>query len=341
MEQAHYGRTAAGQDVDSFTLRNAGGVEMRCISYGGRITHLLLPGQDGPCDILLGYDTLAEYEADQMQQGAFVGRYAGLIDGAAFELDGQTVHLAKNHGAHHLHGNLSHTVFTPQVMGESSVSFTATSPAGDEGFPGALQVTVTYTLTDENELVMDFRATTTADTHLNLTQHSYFNLAGPGGDAMASLLHLNADRFLEARDALLPTGRILPVAGGAFDFTTEKPIGQDIQKDDPQLVLAGGYDHSFVINRMRPGQLALAAIARHPQSGRVLRLYTSQPAVHLYTGNGLSGEAGKDGVPMPPHGGFCLEYQHYADSPNHPEFPSTLLAAGEKYHEIAVWQFEF
>lgn len=343
MERVLYGKTADGQEVEGFALRNRHGLEMRCISYGCRLTHLLLPtAEGGHCDILLGFDDLAGYEADTMSHGAIVGRYAGRIGGAGFELNGQYWPLAKNCGEDFLHGSLAHRVFNAQPMGDNSISFTTTSPEGEDGFPGEVWLAITYTLTDENELVVDYRAVSTADTHLNLTNHSYFNLAGihSGQDALGTLLTLRSSQYVEEGPGLLPTGRLPQVAGTVFDFTAEKPIGRQINEPDPQLQLAGGYDHGFVIQKEGAG-FALAAVARHPQSGRSLRVHTTQPEVHLYTGNGLAGTPGKQGLPMEKHSAFCLETQHLPDSMHQPDFPSTLLAAKEKYHQITVFHFGF
>ncbi len=347
MERAYYGTTREGRDVDEYKLTNAGGMEVRCIPYGCRITGVLLPSVGGKkTDIVLGYDSLSEYEDDHTFQGAVVGRYANRIAGAAFTLGGATYPLTQNDGDNYLHGSFHKKVFGADVLSDNSISFTYTSPDGEDGFPGEAWVAVTYTLTDENELVLEYSAVPTAPTHINLTNHSYFNLAGAqgGGSIENTLLQLNCNLFLEAGEDLLPTGRFLETAGGAFDFAAEKPIGQDIGADDPQLAMAGGYDHCFVVNRQRPTMLAHAGTARHAASGRTLRVYTTQPGMQLYTGNFLSGVCGKGGAKLARRTGFCLETQHYPCTPNfpgNPNFPATLMRAGEKYHQITVWQFDW
>lgn len=340
-----YGTTQKGEDVQQFVLRNAAGVEIRCINYGCRFTDMLLPTREGgTANILLGYNSLAAYETDAGGQGAFIGRYANRIENAAFSLEGRQFALRKNEGNNFLHGCFAHRVFNARQAGENSVSFAYVSPAGEDGFPGELTVSVLYTLTDDNELILDYRAVTDTATHLNLTNHSYFDLSGSGEGLAGQSLWLAAAQFLEARSDLCPTGRILDTKGGAFDFTEEKSLTKDIDADDPQLAIGGGYDHCFLLDKLRPGQFSVAAIARHPKSGRTLRVYTTQPALQLYTGNFLGNAdapAGRDGRPFAHREGFCLETQHYPCSPSHPEFPSTLLLPGEKYHEITLLQFGF
>ncbi len=336
-----YGKTAAGEEVQEFTLRNAAGIEVRCINFGCRITHLFLPSADAPCDIVLGYDELAGYEQDHAGQGAFIGRYANRIKGAAFEVDGKTYSLTQNDGTNFLHGTFAKRVFAAEGIGDNSVSFVYTSPEGEDGFPGEVWVGVTYTLTDENELLMDYRAVSTADTHLNLTNHAYYNLAGHAAGTMdGQTLQLNASTFLEVDKELIPTGRILEVAGGAFDFTTEKPINRDIANDDPLLAIGGGYDNCYIVDKQQPGELALAAIARHPASGREMHIFTTQPAIQLYSSNFLNEPfPGKGGKKLAWRDAFCLETQHYPDAPHNPDFPSTLLRAGDKYHQLTITKF--
>lgn len=334
-----FGTTQNGQQVFTFTLKNKNGVEVRCINYGCRITHFFAPAPGGEvADILLGYDSLAEYEADTSAQGAFIGRYAGRIVGGSFAIEGKSYSLVKKDGKNFLHGSLQHRVFMPEIIGENSVSFLYISPEGEDGFPAELRVTVMYTLTDQNELLMDYRAVPNAPTYVNLTNHSYFNLAGEGnGDIKDQLLWMDSKQFLEANDELCATGRIFETEGGAFDFTVAKPIGRDIDAEDPQLKLAGGYDHTFILDKDNSRELVLAALAKHPASGRTLRVYTTQPSLQLYTNNGAAPRTGKNGHTYQRHSAFCLETQHYPCSPSHPEFPSTLLLKGEELHEITVF----
>lgn len=337
-----WGTTKAGESVTQYTLQNKAGLEVRIINFGCRITHILVPGENGPTDIMLGYDNLAGYEADTLFQGAFVGRYANRIEDSVLELGGKEYPLVANDGSNHLHGVMTNRVFEGEIIGESSISLTYVSPDGEEGFPGELWVGVTYTLTDKNELMMDYQAHSDKDTYVNFTNHSYFNLAGTGSPTLdGHALMMNSSTFLEADQNLLPTGRILPVEGGAFDFTKEKALLQDIDKDDPQLIIAGGYDHCFILDKPQDGRLSGAAALRHAKSGRSLKVYTTQPGMQLYSGNFMDGTPGKSGKPLSKRSGVCLETQHYPASPSHPEFPTTFLAAGEKFHEFTVLRFEW
>lgn len=338
MTQQEYGTTIDGTKITQFTLQNKSGLVVSCINYGCRITNMLVPGPSGVADIALGFDDFASYEKDTSSQGAFVGRYANRIKGAQFQLDGQTYQLLQNNGQNYLHGNFSKQVFSAEVLGENMVRFCYTSPDGEDGFPGEVKVTVTYTLTDENEWIMDYRAVPTAPTHINLTNHCYFNLAG-SGNVLQHVVKINSNSILEADETLCPTGRTVDITGGAFDFTQEKCIGQDIEKQDPLLLLAGGYDHCYILNKPLPGELTWAASASN--QGRTLHVYTTQPAMQFYTGNFLTGQAGKGGVPMEKRTGFCLETQHYPNTPNSPAFPPTLVQAGETHHQITVLQLEW
>jgi aldose 1-epimerase len=333
-----YGMTAEGRPVEEFTLRG-GGVTVRCINYGCRLTRILMPGPEEPVDVLLGFDTLEEYEADTTYQGTFVGRYANRIEGAHFTCGGTRYPLLQNDGANYLHGSWHRRVFDAEAA-DGGVRFTYTSPDGEDGFPGEVRVCVSYTLTEAGELVMDTRAETDADTYVNFTNHSYFNLAGAGsGTVCDHLLWLGSDKFLEANEGLCPTGRVLDARGGAFDFTAEKPVGRDIGADDPQLRTGSGYDHCFLLPAGPHGAPAEAARLRDPASGRTLRVYTTQPGIQLYTGNFLSAVRGKHGRTFGFRDGLCLETQHYPSSPQHPEFPSTLLRPGEIYREKTIYQF--
>lgn len=343
IEPKPYGVTQGGQVVRQYTLQNANGLRLCCIDYGCRITNLWVPGADGEAaDVILGYDALADYEKDTSSyQGAFIGRYANRIQNASFILNGKTYKLLQNDGQNYLHGSFASRVWGAEQLGDNSVSFAYTSPDGEDGFPGEVWVGVTYTLTDQNELHMDVRAHSDADTYVNFTNHSYFNLAGNGsGPVLDHRLWLNSTEILEAGSDLCPTGRVLDVQGGAFDFTAEKPIGQDIGAEDPQIQTGGGYDHCFILQKQEAGTLSQAASVAEPKSGRRMWVYTTQPAVQVYTGNFLTDEMiGKGGAPLGYRGGFCLETQHYPSSPGHPEFPTTLLTAGDKFHEVTIWQF--
>ncbi len=326
-----YGITRGGQQVQGFALRNQNGLEVRCIAYGCRLTHILAPdGSGGKANLILGYDTLEKYEDDSSFQGAVVGRYANRIAGAEMELAGKVYHLTQNDGENYLHGSWHRQVFKSEPAGENSVVFSYTAPDGEDGFPGEVAVRVSYTLTEENSLIIDYKALPQAATYVNMTNHAYFNLAGKG-DVLSHTLRLNSRAFLETGPGLIPTGRVLEAAG-AFDFSAEKPIGRDIAADNPQLRAAGGYDHCFIVNEEHPAP-AFAAELKHPASGRAMRVHTSQPGIQLYTGNMLAG--------FEKHAALCLETQHFPDSPHWPQFPAALVEARREYHHIAIFNFSW
>ena len=340
-----FGQMPDGAAVEIFTLRNAAGVEVRAISYGGIITSLRVPDRSGTFDdIVLGFDRLDGYLKDPPFFGAIIGRYGNRIAKGQFTLDGATYELATNNGPNHLHGGnkgFDKVLWTAApVEGKNAVTFTRTSPDGEEGYPGNLQVQVTYTLTDQNELIVDYRATTDKATVVNLTQHSYFNLAGQAsGDILGHELMLNADRYTPVDGTLIPTGELAPVEGTPFDFRTPTAIGARIGDADPQLKNGQGYDHNWVLNRSGDG-LQLAARVVEPKTGRTLEVRTSEPGIQFYSGNFLDGTlTGKQGATYNHRTGFCLETQHFPDSPNHPNFPSTTLRPGEEYRTTTVFTF--
>ena len=345
--RAPFGTTPAGEAVDLFTLTNAHGMEVRTMTYGGIIVSLKVPDRAGLLgDVVLGYDSLAGYLRTTPYFGAIVGRYGNRIAHAQFTLDGATHHLPANDGANTLHGG---TVGFDKVVwdaepfwGDSGVgvAFTHTSPDGDQGFPGKLEMRVTYTLTDQNQLIVDYYATTDKATPVNLTQHSYFNLAGDGsGDVLQQVMWINAGRYTPVDSALIPTGVLAPVAGTPFDFTTPTAIGARIAADDEQLRRGHGYDHNFVLDRAG-AELAHAARVIEPGSGRTLDVFTTQPGLQFYSGNFLDGSiTGKAGHVYRQRNGFCLETQHFPDSPNQPGFPSTILRPGEEYRSRTVFAF--
>ena len=324
-----YGVTSDGKNVTCYTLTNSNGVQARFLDYGCILTHLILPDRNGkPTDVVLGYDDLASYEADTAFMGAFVGRYANRIKDAAFKLSGKEIRLSPNDGPNHLHGILSKKLFRGAV-GDNCLRLTYTSPDGEDGFPGTVRFTVIYSLDDNNVLTMRYEAVSDANTVLNLTNHSYFNLAGHrSGRVDGQLLQITADTFLETADDACPTGHFLP-AEGAMDFRCLRPIGGEPACE--QMELVGGYDHCFVL---RPGA-APAAIAYSPQTGISLTVVTTQPGLQLYTGNDLEDILipGKDGVRYQRRGGFAMETQHFPCSPNYPQFPTTVIRAGERYCE--------
>jgi aldose 1-epimerase len=345
VQQKPFG-TRDGRPVNLFTLTNANGVEVDAMNYGGIIVSIRVPDRKGQiADIVLGHENFDGYIPNPPYIGAVVGRYANRIANGTFTLDGKTYTLPKNDGPNTLHGGVDKTfnkvVWEGEALkGKTGVAFTYLSKDGDDGFPGNLKVKVTYTLTDQNELVIDYEATTDKATPINLSQHSYFNLSGEGnGDILNHELMLNADRFTPVDKNLIPTGELRPVKGTPLDFTTSTRIGARIEDSYDQMVLAHGYDHNWVINRKGDG-LAPAARMYEPTTGRVLEVSTTQPGVQFYTGNFLDGTVtGKHGHVYKRRYGFCLETQHFPDSPNHPDFPSTILRPGETFKSETVFKF--
>lgn len=347
MNKQAFGTTPDGQGVDIYTLTNANGMEARIMTYGATLVSLKAPGRNGALDdVVLGFDSLDGYLKDQPYFGAIVGRYANRIAKGRFTLNGVEYKLATNDGPNHLHGGLKG--FDKQVWKARDVS-TAEAPRleltylsrdGEEGYPGNLSVTVVYTLTDANELRIDYSATTDKDTVVNLTNHSYFNLAGAGsGDVLGHVLTLYADRFTPTDKTLIPTGELRSVEGTPFDFRKPAAIGARIDADDEQLRTGAGYDHNFVL-ASGGAALALAARVLEPGSGRVMEVLTTEPGIQLYTGNYLDGSLrGKGGRVYGKRFGFCLETQHFPDSPNKPAFPSTVLRPGEKLQSATVYRF--
>ena len=336
-----FGRTQSGRDVYLYTLENKNGMRVEVIEYGCAVKSIIVPDRTrGARDVVLGYATLEDYELATASVGAFVGRVANRIENAVFTVEGKTYHLAQNNGKNHLHGVLNKTVFHASVE-DDRLALRYTSPDGEEGFPGTVEICVTYTLTDENALVMDYTATTDETTILNFTNHSYFNLVGAeSGSIEEQTLMIRAKEFCEGNEETCPTGRILPVAGTPFDFTKEKPIGRDLFSDDPQLRMAHGYDHNFVLDKDY-GELALVATAYSARTGIVMDTYTTQPGMQLYTANFLGNDTqpGKTGAMHANYQAFCLETQHYPCTPSHPEFPSIEVHPDEEYHETTIYKF--
>jgi aldose 1-epimerase len=345
--RAPFGRTPDGEAVESFTLTNAHGIELRAISYGGIIVSLRVPDRDGRLDdVVLGHDDLAGYLAKPSYFGAVVGRYGNRIAGGRFTLDGHTYSLATNNGPNHLHGGVrgfDKRVWKAEPFerpGTAGLVLTRTSPDGEEGYPGNLAVRVTYTLTDRDEVGFEYFATTDKPTVVNLTQHSYFNLAGDGKrDVLGHELMIDADRFTPVDKTLIPTGVLAPVAGTPFDFRKPAAIGARIGADDEQIRNGGGYDHNFVLNRRGKGLTPTIRVFE-PTTGRTLDIATTEPGVQFYSGNFLDGSVtGKAGHVYGKRYGFCLETQHFPDSPNHPGFPSTVLRPGREYRSKTVLTF--
>jgi aldose 1-epimerase len=341
-----FGKTRDGRAVEIYTLTNAHGAEMRVITYGGIITSLKVPDRAGHFDdIVLGFDALDGYLKDPPYFGAIVGRYGNRIARGQFTLDGKTYKLATNNGPNHLHGGVKgfDKVGWNAVPGDTadgvSVTLTRTSPDGEEGYPGNLQASVRYTLTDKNELAIDYRATTDKATPVNLTQHSYFNLAADSGDILGHELTIHASRYTPVDDTLIPTGELAPVQGTPFDFQQATAIGARIGADNVQLKNGRGYDHNWVLNRTGAG-LQPAARLVDPKSGRTLEVTTTEPGLQFYSGNFLDGSiTGKGGRVYRHRSGLCLETQHYPDSPNHPSFPSAILQPGQTYSSKTVFTF--
>jgi aldose 1-epimerase len=347
LKKQPFGRTAAGVEVDLYTLANRNGVEAAITTYGGIVTSLKVPDRAGAlADVVLGFDSLDGYLKGHPYFGAIVGRYGNRIAKGRFTLNGVEYKLAVNNGANHLHGGI--TGFDKAVWKARDVStaevaaleLSYVSKDGEEGYPGNLSVTVTYSLSDANELKIDYLAATDKDTVLNLTNHSYFNLAGQGqGDILGHEVTINADRFLPVDAGLIPTGELKPVQGTPFDFTQPAVIGARVNQEDEQLKRGNGYDHCYVLNSST-GVLALAARVREPGSGRVMEVLTTEPAVQFYIGNFLDGSlTGKGGKVYKQRYGFCLETQHYPDSPNQPRFPSVVLKPGAEYKTATVYRF--
>ncbi|PYO66200.1 MAG: galactose-1-epimerase [Gemmatimonadetes bacterium] len=346
--RAPFGTTDRGESVSAYTLKSANGMEARVLDYGGIVVSVRVPDRHGRFDdVVLGYDSLADYLRSSPYFGAIIGRYGNRIAGGRFTLDGKTYTLAKNNGPNHLHGGLKgfdKVVWdAAPFQGADSVGlvFRYTSPDGEEGYPGTVRATVTYTLTDRNELIFDYHATTDRATLVNLTQHSYFNLAGDGkGDILGHVVTLNADRFTPVDSTLIPTGEIRSVSGTPFDFRTPTAIGARIDQDDEQLRYGRGYDHNFVLNKGADGGPTLAARVYEPSSGRLMEIYTTEPGLQFYSGNFLDGTLrGKHGVVYRHRYGFAMETQHFPDSPNKPSFPSTTLRPGEQYRSRTIYKF--
>jgi len=339
-----FGKTPDGQNVDLYTLTNKNGMQVAITNFGGIVVRIKVADRHGKVeDVVLGYDSLDGYISDKSYFGAVVGRYGNRIAQGKFTLDGATYTLARNNGENSLHGGIkgfNKAVWEAREVAAKdgpSVELTYTSKDGEEGYPGNLSVKVVYTLTDRNELKIDYSATTDKKTVLNLTNHSYFNLNPSGSDILQHVLMIQADKFTPVDAGLIPTGELRSVAGTPFDFRKPTAIGARIEQDDEQLKLGKGYDHNFVLSGKG---VELAARVVEPTTGRVLEVLTSEPGVQFYSGNFLDGSArGKGGKTYGRRSAFCLETQHFPDSPNRPNFPSTVLKPGAKYHTETIYKF--
>jgi aldose 1-epimerase len=344
ISQAPFGKTADGTPVEIYTLRNDKGCEARIMTYGGIVVSLKVPDKNGNFgDVVLGYDKLDDYVKNSPFFGALVGRYGNRIAKGKFTLAGKEYTLALNNAPNNLHGG---PIGFDKRVWKATTLLTADGPVlklnylsqdGDQGFPGNLNVTATYTLTADNGLLLNYTATTDKATLCNLTQHSYFNLAGKG-DVLNDLVYINADKFTPVDKTLIPTGELKPVEGTPFDFRKPTAIGARINAADEQIKFGNGYDHNWVINKP-PGKLGLVARVTDPATGRVMEVLSTEPGVQFYTGNFLDGYTGKGGWVYKNRSGLCFEPQHYPDSPNHPQFPSTALKPGETYQNTILYRF--
>jgi len=326
-------------NISHFSLSNKNGMVIKILNYGATITHIIVPDKDGKFDdIALGFDSIEHYlRVPHPYFGCIVGRYANRIANAQFTINGETFKLESNDNGNSIHGGevgFNKKIWDVVSVNDSSLVLFYQSQDGEEGYPGNLKVHVTYTVTSDNELIIDYSASTDKTTAINLTNHSYFNLSGAKASTILDhQLYINAKQITEANEALIPTGNIIEIAGGPLDFSTTKKIGKDINQ------VPGGYDHNYVLNKDE-GRLSLAAEVIDPLTGRGIEVKTTKPGMQLYTANFLdSSITGKSGIKYPKYGGFCLETQFYPDSPNHPEFPSAILNPDEKYEETTIYKF--
>jgi aldose 1-epimerase len=347
----NFEKTKLGEPVDNFVLKNDSGMEVEISSYGGIITRLVVPDSaEQLADIVLGYDSLAAYQADNAFHGALIGRYGNRIAKGQFTLGGKSYTLPLNSTTHdidcHLHGGpdgFHQKVWQVEPLSESDSSglkLSLQSPDGEAGYPGNLSVTVHYWLSPENALRIEYQATTDQATPVSLTNHSYFNLRGEGsGDILKHRLQLNATHFTPVTPGMIPTGEIAETVGTPFDFNTSMEIGARIAEAHEQIQLAGGYDHNYVL-QTQAGRPACIARVEEPESGRTMEVFTDAPGVQFYSGNFLDGKTtGKSGKPYHQHNGFCLETQHFPDAPNQPKFRSTILEPGERYTTTTTYKF--
>jgi aldose 1-epimerase len=342
--KSDFGKTAEGQVSELYTLTNSKGMKVTITNYGGRVVSIVAPDRQGKMgDVVLGFDNLDGYLGNNPYFGALVGRYGNRIANAQFKLDGKVNKLAQNNGPNSLHGGnkgFDKVLWSAKEYSKNppAIEVTYVSQDGEEGYPGKLTAKVIYTLTDANELKIDYTATTDKDTVLNLTNHSYFNLSGEGnGDILKHEMMLNAERFTPVNSTLIPTGELRKVEGTPFDFRKPMAIGARIDGDDEQLKFGGGYDHNYVLNGHG---LKLAARVTDTESGRVMEVLTTQPGIQFYTGNFLDGTVqGKGGKVYPRRSAFCLETQHFPDSPNQSKFPTSELKPGQAYHHTTIYKF--
>ncbi len=334
-------------DIDIFTLYNKNGIKVKITNLGGIIISIFTPDKNGNYeDVVLGYDKLKDYLGDDLYFGAIIGRHANRIENACFEINGVEYHVVKNDGNNHIHGGIKgfdKVVWNADIVSENNqecLKLTYLSKDGEENYPGNLNVTVIYSLTDDNALKIDYHAVSDKDTVINLTNHSYFNLTGhDAGDILKHNIKIYADKFTPINEECIPTGEIIEVFNTPMNFTSMKPIGQEINSNDPQIVNGEGYDHNFVLNESGDN-LKLAAEVYDPASGRFMEVYTTKPGIQLYTGNHIKGNhEGKGNVQYTRRCGFCLETQYFPNSLKHKHFPSPIFRAGEEYIHTTVYKF--
>lgn len=338
-----FGTTKTGEDVYAYTLSNASGMKAKIINYGANIVSLFVPDKDGNLtDVVLGYDTLEGYYRNGSFFGATIGPSANRIAGACFEIDGRTYHIDVNDGENNLHSHMEegyHKRLWEAQEGEDALTLTLEGKDGELGFPGNKKAAMTFTLSDDNALKLSYHVTSDADTIVNLTNHTYFNLSGHNaGKIEEHLLKINASNYTPAVPGSIPNGKIVPVEGTPMDFTKLKPIGQDINADCEQLKIGQGYDHNFVIDGA-DGTLKEIAEAHDPASGRTLKVFTTLPGVQFYAGNCISVETGKENTTYGPRMGFCLETQYFPDNIHHPNFPQAVFGPGRDYESVTIYQF--
>ncbi len=339
-----------GKSIDLYTLKNKKGMIVQVTNFGAKVVSIIVPDRKGRMgDIALGYDNIERYLTGNPNYGATVGRYANRIAGATFDLNGKTYKVTVNDAnVNHLHGGVKSfrtVIWNARQIDESSLELTYFSKDGEEGYPGNFNVKVRYSLTNNNEMRIDYEATTDQPTIVNLTNHTFFNIAGEGrGDVLNQKLTINADHFTPRDNLFIPTGEILPVQGTPFDFRQGMKIGEKIKEDNPQLKInptLSGYDTNFALNK-KGNELSLAARLADSQSGRVMEIYTTEPGIQFYSGNNLDGKGGfigKGDKPYNIYGCVCLEPQHFPDSPHHPDFPTTVLDPGEWFHSTSIYKF--
>lgn len=339
-----FGTTATNEPITLYTLKNTQGMEVHIMNYGAIITKIIVPDKNEVMeDVVLGFENMADYIKDSPYFGSIVGRYGNRIAAGKFSLDGKNYTLAAQNNGQHLHGGLKgfdKKVWKTVAKKDGSITLSYLSVDGEEGFPGNLEIQVTYTLNEDNAISMDYVAKTDQATVLNICNHSYFNLSGNAKrDVLGHLVQLNAPNYIPVDKVLIPTGEVKSVKGGPFDFTSPKKIGLDINAADEQIAFGSGYDHCYAFDKA-PGAYGKIARVEDPISGRIMEVFTTEPGVQFYTGNHLDGRLkGKNGAVYARRSGFCLETQHFPDSPNKPNFPSTVLRTGQTYTSKTVYQF--